>query len=209
MDRRPSHWTGKCAPPNRCPLRWADVITSLAGMGLYSQILFGREGAIVIANLIVVCLALCCCLVGVACQQADAAPSGGPAADHPQGIEGQVVALEGNFMPGPVVPGQRPGGTKKPLSVPVHVFRGKIEVRERPAPKHPALVAVVKSDAKGSFRVPLPPGEYTVVAEIGGKLYLNIFEFDATTRKSVWPTVNVEPKKWSRWVIEDTSNAAF
>lgn len=157
----------------------------------------------------VVFLTICCCLVGLACQNAEAAPSGGAAADHPQGIEGQVVALEGNFMPGPVVPGQLPGGSKKPLSVPVHVFRGKIEARERPDPKHPALIAVVKSDDKGAFRVPLPPGDYTVVAEIEGKLYLNIFEFDAAERKRVWPTVKVEPRKWSRWIIEDTSKAAF
>ncbi len=156
-----------------------------------------------------ICLAIIGCLLAVAWQSSAAAPSGIPAAEQPQGIEGQVVALEGNFMPGPVVPGQVPGGTKKPLSVPVHVFRGKIEVRERPDPKHPALLAVVRSDKEGTYRAPLPPGEYTVVAEIGGKLYLNIFEFDAATRKTVWPTVVVEPKKWSRWVIEDTSKAAF
>ncbi len=157
----------------------------------------------------VICLALISCLMAVAWQSSAGTPSGGAPAEYPQGIEGQVVALEGNFMPGPVAPGQVPGGTKKPLSVPVHIFRGKIEVRERPDPKHPALLAVVKSDKEGKFRVPLPPGEYTVVAEISGKLYLNIFEFDATTRKSVWPTVAVEPKKWTRWVIEDTSKAAF
>ena len=157
----------------------------------------------------VICLVVIGGMVAFAWQSAAAEPSGGPAAEQPQGIEVQVVALEGDFMPGPVVPGQLPRGTKKPLSVPVHVFRGKIEVRERPDPKHPALLAVVKSDKEGKFRVPLPPGEYTVVADIGGKLYLNIFEFDAATGKSVWPTVVVEPKKWSRWVIEDTSKAAF
>lgn len=141
--------------------------------------------------------------------QSTEAVSQAQATDAPQGIEGVVVALEGNFMPGPVVPGQQPGGVKKPLSVPVHVFRGKIEVRERPDPKHSALVTIVKSDAQGAFRVPLSPGEYTVVAEIEGKLYLNIFEFDAAERKRVWPTVKVEPKKWSRWIIQDTSKAAF
>lgn len=156
-----------------------------------------------------VCLAVIGGMLAAAWQNAEAAPAGNSAAEHPQGIDGQVVALEGNFMPGPVVPGRLPGGTKKPLSVPVHVFRGRIEVRERPDPKHPALVAVVKSDAQGKFRVPLPPGEYTVVAEIDGKLYLNIIEIDASTQKPVWPTVVVAPKKWSRWVIEDTSKAAF
>lgn len=156
-----------------------------------------------------ICLAIVGGMSAVAWQRAEAAASDSPAAEHPQGIEGQVVALEGNFMPGPVVPGQLPGGSKKPLSVPVHVFRGKIEVRERPDPKHPALLAVIHSDKEGKFRVPLPPGKYTVVAEIDGKLYLNIFEFDAATGKSVWPTVIVEPRKWSRWVIEDTSKAAF
>ena len=58
---------------------------------------------------------------------------------HQQGVEGKVVALKGNFMPGP---GAK-GGKREPLSVPVHIFRGTVEVdrqagsqEPRPLPQH-------------------------------------------------------------------------
>ena len=131
------------------------------------------------------------------------------AADKPdppqQGIAGKVVALKGNFMPGP---GAK-GGKREPLSVPVHVFRGTVEVTDKPDPKNPALVKTVKADEKGEYRIGLEPGEYTVVAEIKGKLYLNIMEIDSKTGKTVWPRVTVEAGKWATWNIEDTSAAAF
>lgn len=122
-----------------------------------------------------------------------------------QGVSGKIVALKGNFMPGP----GPVRGAQEPLSVPVHVFRGKVEVTDKPDPKHPALVKTVKADEKGEYRVALEPGDYTVVAEIDGKLYLNVMEFDSATGKAVWPTVKVQPGKWTPWTIKDTSGAAF
>ena len=95
------------------------------------------------------------------------------------------------------------------LNAPVHVFKGKVEIFEKPDPKHAQLVAVVKPDKKGTYRLPLEPGEYTAVAEINGKLYLNIAQFDAATKKAVWATFQVKPKEWTTFNIEDTSKAAF
>ena len=118
-----------------------------------------------------------------------------------QGVRGVVEKLSGNFMPGP---GRGAGGRREPLSVPVHVFKGKVKVFVKPDPKHPQLVAIVKSGKDGRYKVPLEPGEYTVVAEIDGKLYLNIF-----TGAGFWPTVKVKPGEWTHWDIQETSEAAF
>jgi len=127
-----------------------------------------------------------------------------PSARRAQGVRGRVVKLKGNFMPGP---GARPGGTRTPLAVPVHVFEGKVKPFAGPNPKHPQFVKVVRAGADGAFRVALPPGEYTVVAEIGGRLYLNLVQ--TTPDGPAWGTVTVKPGQWSTVNIEDTSEAAF
>ncbi len=129
-----------------------------------------------------------------------------------QGVTGKVLKLSGNFQPQVTLEGEAPPparGAKETLPVPVHVFKGKVEPFEKPDPKHPQLVTIAKPDKTGVFRVPLAPGEYTVVAEIDGKLYLNLMTFDAATKKAAWATVEVQPKQWTQSNIEDTSDAAF
>jgi hypothetical protein len=126
------------------------------------------------------------------------------AAEPAQGVSGKVIKMTGNFMPGP---GPRPGGTQAPLSVPVHVFKGKVAPFQKPDPRHPQLVKIVNSDKDGAYRVALEPGEYTLVAEIEGKLYLNSFTDGAG--KMVWSTVAVTAGKWAIWDIKDSSGAAF
>jgi hypothetical protein len=125
----------------------------------------------------------------------------GPAA---QGIVGRVERLTGDFTPR-VGPGA--GGSKRsktPLAVPVHVFRGRVKMFEKPDPRHPALFVVVRADKEGRFRVPLEPGEYTVVAEIDGRMYLNDM-----TDAGEWTPLQIEPGVWRDVRIEDTSEAAF
>jgi len=117
-----------------------------------------------------------------------------------QGIRGKVVKRSGNFMPGM----GSSSGKEKPLAVPVHVFQGKVKTMKKPDPKHKAAVAVVKADRQGYYEVGLPPGEYTVVAEIDGELYLNSREGDGN-----WTTVSVLPARWTEWDIEETSDAAM
>jgi hypothetical protein len=126
------------------------------------------------------------------------------AAEPAQGVSGKVIKMTGNFMPGP---GPRPGGTQAPLSVPVHVFKGKVAPFLKPDPKHPQLVKIVNSDRDGTYRVALEPGEYTLVAEIEAKLYLNSFTDSAG--KMVWSTITVAAGKWATWDIKDSSGAAF
>ena len=126
-----------------------------------------------------------------------------PPATATQGITGKVVKLKGDFMP-TVGEGKRPGISVTPLAVPVHVFSGKLKPFEKPDPEHPALVQTVQAGKDGVYKVALPPGEYTVVAEINGKLYLNSFGGDGS-----WSTVEVKQDKWTTHDIEDTSEATF
>ena len=124
----------------------------------------------------------------------------GPVAGK-QGVCGQVQRRIGNFMPGP---GPRPEGRRVPLSVPVHVFRGELKPLVRPDRTHPQWLKAVTSDKQGLYRVALGPGEYTVVAEIDGRLCLNL-----RGPKGDWATVRVREGHWATWDIEATSKAAF
>jgi len=123
-----------------------------------------------------------------------------------QGVAGKVVKLTGNFMPSPEP--RRGANAKKPLSVPVHIFKGQLKVFEKPNTEHPAFVRKIQADADGNFRCVLPPGEYTVVAEINGKLYLNSFT-PGDKGSLYWSTVKIEKQKWTTFNIEDSSGAVF
>lgn len=130
------------------------------------------------------------------------APATAPApAKGKQGIAGRVRKLTGNHMPSV---GGPPSGKTQPLSVPVHVFKGAVKPFGKLAPGKPAPIATVRSAADGTYRIPLPQGEYTVVAEIDGKLYLNLYTGSGTSA-----TVKVEKGKWATRNIDDTSGAAF
>ena len=148
-------------------------------------------------------------------------PSPSSPAAFPQGVRGHVIEKTGNFMPGVVGKSTTPNAPRKagapdttrkttPLSVPVHVYRGAIARTERHDPKSPAYVTTVTSDANGEYRVALPAGTYTVVAEIDGKLYLNSFGAGAAAGDADrWSTVDVTPNAFAEWNIEDTSGATF
>jgi len=137
-------------------------------------------------------------LAGYRRQWEGSAEGGGPAVR--QGVQGKVIKLKGNFMPGPGAP----RGTRKPLSVPVWVFKGQVKPFEKPNPRHAQLVTTVRSGEDGTYRVGLSPGRYTVVAEIDGRMYLNLMTGDGN-----WATVLVESGKWATFNIEDTSEAAY
>ncbi|MGQ9662360.1 MAG: hypothetical protein ACUVWX_08505 [Kiritimatiellia bacterium] len=115
-----------------------------------------------------------------------------------QGIRGQVVKLVGDFTMDP------PTGQRVPISVPVHVFRRRIQPFEKPNSQHPALVKVLHSDKEGKFEIELPPGEYTVVIELSGKLYLNNWMEDGC-----WAVTVVKAGAWTQCTIEDVLEAMF
>lgn len=78
---------------------------------------------------------------------------------------------------------------------------------KEPTDDHPSLVKKVQADKNGMFRVPLAPGEYTVVAEIDGQMYLNLIT--AKGKDIYWATVDVKKDKWRLYKIVDSSGAAF
>ena len=121
-----------------------------------------------------------------------------PAAKPVQGIRGRVIKLVGDFTMDP------PMGERVPQSVPVHVFKGRVKPQDKPDPRHPQLLRIVKSGRDGRFELALPPGEYTLVAEIDGKLYLNNWADDGC-----WAPVTVKPGKWTEFVLENVLEATF
>lgn len=116
----------------------------------------------------------------------------------PQGIKGRVIKLVGDFTMDP------PSGTRVPLIVPVHVFKGKLQPLAKPDPRHATFLTVIRPGPDGSFELPLPPGLYTLVAEINGQLYLNNWTDDGC-----WAPVTVRPGAWTNYTIEDVLEATF
>jgi hypothetical protein len=138
--------------------------------------------------------------VTVQVRHAASAPEVAAASPDDQGVRGQVVKMTGDFMPGPG-PSR---GRRTPLAVPVYVFKGRIRPMAKPPREHPALLKVLQADKEGRFELALPPGEYTVVAEIDGALYLNLI-----SGPGEWGSVKVNAGKWTDFTIEDTRGAAF
>lgn len=133
-----------------------------------------------------------------------AAGAGTPEPGGAQGISGTVVKLRGDHMP---TRGQ-PRGERTPLAAPVHIFKGQLKPMAAPDPKHPQFVTTVQADKEGRFRVELPPAEYTAVAELDGKLYLNKYR-DAKAGGMVWGTITVAAGAWTEVTIEDSRSAVF
>jgi len=131
-------------------------------------------------------------LAAAGCTGCTPAPAGPRQAA--QGIDVRVVKLPRAFTD----PGEPGAGVQQPLPVPVHVFRGRVQPFEKPDPHHPALLRIVQPDGAGRFRLPLPPGEYTLVLELDGRLYLNNWLEDGS-----WATATVRPGQWTHYVIED------
>ncbi|MFM8314814.1 MAG: hypothetical protein ACKOA8_11060 [Deltaproteobacteria bacterium] len=92
-------------------------------------------------------------------------------------LSGRVERWSGNHMPtrGAITEASK----TQPLQTKVYIFKGKVK-SNGPTLEFSSdtqkVFAVVNSDKNGSFKVQLPPGEYTVFAEIEGKLYKNSFD---------------------------------
>jgi len=129
---------------------------------------------------------------------ASPSPQAPPAAEAKEGLRVKVVKLVGDFTMDP------PTGQRVPEVVPVHVFKGRVQPFEKPDPKHPALVKIVRPDKNGRFELALPPGEYTLVLDIAGRLYLNNWMEDGC-----WAITEVKPGRWTDYAIEDVLEANF
>lgn len=101
-------------------------------------------------------------------------------------------------------------GETFPISVPVHIVLGPVEhVSSNPPPELHLLPLelTVKSDSDGRFHAPLPPGTYTLFAEIDGALYLNCHELLPEGEK--FCSVTVDELEFQEFNIQDTSEATF
>jgi formylglycine-generating enzyme required for sulfatase activity len=108
-----------------------------------------------------------------------------------QGVAGCVLSLkEGRAVP-------------VPLSVPVYIFARFVPVSEGPpSQQRGALVKKLQSAADGTFRCPLSPGPYTVLAEIDGRTYPDI-QMPTGPRSAGWPSLRIEGGVWEQCVITD------
>ena len=88
--------------------------------------------------------------------------------------------------------------------VPVHVFKGRIGPFAGQAKEHRAYVVTVTTDEMGRYRAALPPGQYSVVAEIGDKLYTSPFGSPGDKAR-----VTVVKNRWTSHFIAVWPTGAF
>ncbi len=103
-----------------------------------------------------------------------------------QGIHGQVLRFSGNQMPTQMTSLARSRPAPQPIQTKIWIFTGRVMSPGSPrwplqqAVHHPSLLGWVLSDDLGDFEVGLPPGDYTLLLEVGSDLYLNHFLEDGS-----------------------------
>jgi len=144
---------------------------------------------------------------------------------QPQGIVGVVLSWRGDLMPR-ILPENEPVTTNSkitPIATRIWIFTGNVrpspmqnwpqEFAPAPISPHLPLSEAVKlpnrlgwvmSDKDGRFQVGLPVGEYTLLAEYGDNLYLNLFSGDGN-----FATVQVKPQQITAVELRNTENATF
>jgi hypothetical protein len=122
-----------------------------------------------------------------------------------QGIEGKVFWIAGNQMPGPDRPPTPQVGVKREILVYEKVRASEATQQNGFFVHVPGrVVAQVESKPDGSFRVKLPPGEYSVLVKEQGGLFANLFDQDNFINP-----VSVKPKTFSWLTIAIDYEAAY
>lgn len=98
----------------------------------------------------------------------------------PSTLTGRVEKWLGNQTP---ARGKAPSpASKTAMATRIYIFKGKIPSQGNPEiafnERKDQFFTRISSDEKGHFEVQLPPGEYTIFAEINGKLFRNSFDRD-------------------------------
>jgi hypothetical protein len=115
-----------------------------------------------------------------------------------QGIDGKAEFWKGDFQP---KKGGKIDGKILPWETKIFIFEGRIktdEVLDRYRDKR--LVAMVKTNKDGTFKVDLPPGTYTIFGLYDGKLYLNSADV-----KGWFTNVKVVPGKYQEVIIVNSA----
>lgn len=127
-----------------------------------------------------------------------------------EGIWGNVLYWEGDFMPGD------PTGTKTPVARTIHIYETTTESEAARIDNttffeyvDTQLVLVVYSESDGTFQAQLPPGEYSVFVLEDGKLWANLKEIDYETGVSTINPVAVDDDRLSEFNIDIDYAAAY
>ena len=113
-----------------------------------------------------------------------------------QGIEGEVFWLSGNQMPGPGKPHNIPqqGLVREIYIYKVAELHNTVQTDGFFTDVKTELVTKIVSHADGSFKVKLPPGEYSLFTKEPKGLFANLFDKDS----KINPVI-VKPKKYA-WI---------
>jgi len=117
-----------------------------------------------------------------------------------QGLKGEVLWLSGNQMPGP----GKPVAPQLGIQREIHIYKvTTIEKEKHTGPfftdVKSELVTKLLSKTDGSFKVKLPPGEYSVFVKEPNGLFANLVEADGKInpvniplKRFVWTTITID-----------------
>lgn len=122
-----------------------------------------------------------------------------------QGLKGQVLWLEGNFMPGP---GQDKKGEPVKREIYIYEVINAKQLQEKGnqlyAMPDQKPVAIAQSDSSGLFEISLPEGKYSVFTKEEGGLFANLFDGEMNLNP-----VLIEPQKFKEIVIKINYKAVY
>jgi hypothetical protein len=128
-----------------------------------------------------------------------------PGFGQKQGIEGKVLWISGNQMPGPGKAKTAPKGILREIYVYKPTVRAQTKISNGLFTEITSeLVARTTSKPDGSFCIQLRPGEYSVFTKEAAGWFANIY--DAAGRINI---VKVEPKKLTVLTIQVNYMAAY
>ncbi|UII32377.1 carboxypeptidase regulatory-like domain-containing protein [Fulvivirga ulvae] len=121
-----------------------------------------------------------------------------------QGIKGQVLWFEGNFMPGP---GQSNKG--KPVHRTVLIYEvtsmNNVVQENQLYEKVPSkLIKTIETDENGNFSIHLPPGRYSVFTKEENGLFANVFDGEGNINP-----VTVKPGEMTEITIDINYKAVY
>ena len=122
-----------------------------------------------------------------------------------QGIEGKVVWIEGNQMPGPGNTREKPKGVSREIHVYEATHQQDVkQVNGFYTDVKSKLVAIAQTNANGEFCIKLPPGEYSVFTKEPEGLFANLFDDQGRIN-----TISVEKRRFTPVTIEINYKAVF
>ncbi|WP_343854907.1 carboxypeptidase regulatory-like domain-containing protein [Fulvivirga kasyanovii] len=93
-----------------------------------------------------------------------------------QGIKGQVLWFEGNFMPGPGQSNKGKPVQREVLIYEVTSMKNVIQEDQLYKEVPSELIKTVETDENGNFTVQLAPGRYSVFTKEEDGLFANVFD---------------------------------